>query len=188
MKVDGLVSKAEGEALAELAAGATDGQVILEIGSYTGLSTSYLASRTQAHVFAIDLWDLRLPTEEKRRNKHKYDIRFDSTAAFEAFKARLQANHLKQRVTWVKGDSHEIAKVWDWELAGLFIDGAHDTRSVTLDFAGFGGYVRPGGWLAFHDATPGSKVQNVIDEVVKRTGEWGEWQQVERLAICRRLG
>lgn len=187
MKVDGLVSKAEGEALAALAASGPSGLPIVEIGSYTGLSTSFLAEGATGQVYALDLWDMRLPTEAKRRNKHKYDIRFESTEAFEAFKARIREGGFEGLVTWVKGDSGEIAKVWHRPLGGLFIDGAHDKLSVDRDFKGFAQHIVPGGWLAFHDATPGSKVQHVIDQVVKKTGKWGEWHQVERLAICRRL-
>ena len=58
---DGLITDGEADMLRQLSL-QTDG-IIVEIGSYTGKSTAALADGG-SQVFAVDLWDLRLPTEK----------------------------------------------------------------------------------------------------------------------------
>lgn len=182
----GLVSETEGRTLAELAALGNDRAVVVEIGSYTGKSTCFLAEASPADVYAIDLWDLRLPTEKKkgRRNKHKYAVNFNSSNARTTFMQRIAAF---PNVIPVQAPSNAIANVWMQPIGLLFIDGAHDTKSVTADYEGFARFIVPGGWLAMHDATPGSRVDKVIQDVIVPSGLWGERRQVERLAVFQRL-
>lgn len=182
--LSGLVTEWEGGTLAVLAAAVELPNVIVEIGSYTGKSTSYLANGGYANVYAIDLWNLRLPGEKKKRNKNKYDISFNSTSAMAMFDARTRN---LDNVIGVRAESRQIAKVWARPIGLLFIDGAHDTKSVTADYEGFSPFIVPGGHLAMHDATPGSKVDKVINDVVIPSGLWGERRQVDRLAVFQRL-
>lgn len=184
--LSGLVSEDEGRMLAELAEMVDPPNVIVEIGSYTGKSTCFLAEAATELVYAIDLWDLHLSGEKKkgRRNKHKYDIKFNSVQAWTTF---MQRTATFNNVIPVKAPSLSIANVWARPIGLLFIDGAHDYWSVSSDYLGFESFIRRGGWLAMHDATPGSKVDKVIEDVVIPSGLWGERRQVERLAIFQRL-
>lgn len=184
--LSGLVSEAEGKMLAELAEAVAPPQVIVEIGSYTGKSTCFLAEASTEPVYAIDLWDLHLGGEKKkgRRNKHKYDIKFNSVQAWTTFMQRTAAFG---NVVPVQAPSHSIARVWTQHIGLLFIDGAHDYLSVSADYKGFSPFVVKGGYLAMHDATPGSRVDKVIEDVVIPSGLWGERRQVERLAVFQRL-
>lgn len=184
--VDGLVSDAEGRKLAELAGQVSPGEEIVEIGSYTGKSTCYMAAAAlpSLRVWAIDLWDLKLPNAKPgRRNKHKYKVAFNSSEAFEIFRQRTSALN----VEWIRAESAQAAKLWNRRIGLLFIDGAHDRKSVAEDYQLWSPWVVNGGWLAMHDATPGSKVQEVIDEVIKPSGLWTEWSQTQRLAVARRV-
>lgn len=183
----GLVSEDEGMELFGLAELVRRPSVIVEIGSYTGKSTCFLADAAgpDADVYAIDLWDLRLPTEKKgKRNKHKYAVDFNSVNARATFMQRVATYG---NVIPVQAPSHAIARVWMQPIGLLFIDGAHDTKSVTADYKGFAPHIVPGGYLAMHDATPGSKVDKVIEDVVIPSGLWGERRQVDRLAVFQRL-
>lgn len=185
-ELSGLVSEAEGQALAELAELVDPPRVIVEIGSYTGKSTCFLAGAASETIYAIDLWDLRLPGEKKkRRNKHKYAVNFNSTAARNVFTQRTSD---LSNVIPVRAESREVAKIWTQPIGLLFIDGAHDFASVKADYEGFGPFVNRGGYLAMHDATPGSRVDKVIEQVILPSGLWGERRQVERLALFQRLG
>lgn len=184
-ELSGLVSEAEGEELARLAAVIQFHEVVVEIGSYTGKSTCFLAEATVSRVYAIDIWDLKLPGEtKKRRNKHKYAVKFNSTEARRIFLERV-ANY--SNVVPLRTESREIAKVWLLPIGLLFVDGAHDYVSVKADYEGFAPFVVRGGHLAMHDATPGSRVDKVIEDVVIPSGLWGERRQVDRLAIFQRL-
>lgn len=185
--LDGLISQAEGRTLMDLAAEA-QGQPVVEIGSYLGKSTCYMAS-AGAFVWAIDLWDLRLPTENlnKARNKNKYAVNFESTNAHQRFLANLKAAGVEDSVQWIKAPSGEVAKAWSLPIAGLFIDGAHSFGSVKLDYESWAKWVRPGGWIAFHDATKEKGGPNrVIEELAKPSGLWERWQMVDRLAFAWR--
>lgn len=184
--LSGLVSEDEGRMLAELAAAGNDRAVVVEIGSYTGKSTCFLAEASCADVYAIDLWDLRLPTEKKkaRRNKHKYAVNFNSSDARMTFMQRVAAF---PNVIPVQAPSSAIARVWMQPIGLLFIDGAHDFASVKADYDGFSPFIVRRGYLAMHDATPGSRVNKVIEEVIIPSGLWGERRQVDRLAVFQRL-
>lgn len=185
-ELSGLVSEVEGQMLAELAGLVDPPRVIVEIGSYTGKSTCFLAVAASEPVYAIDLWDLLLPGEKKkRRNKHKYAVKFNSTAARDVFTQRTGGLN---NVIPVRADSREVSKIWTQPIGLLFIDGAHDFASVKADYDGFAGFVWRGGYLAMHDATPGSRVDKVIEQVIVPSGLWGERRQVDRLAVFQRNG
>lgn len=184
-ELSGLVSEDEGQMLAQLAATVERPAVIVEIGSYTGKSTCFMAEAADADIYAIDLWDLRLPTEKKgKRNKHKYAVNFNSATARKTFVDRTS---FYTNVVPVRAESFQISAVWTRPIGLLFIDGAHDYKSVQADYLGFSYHIVPGGFLAMHDATPNSKVERVINDVVIPSGLWGERRQVDRLAVFQRL-
>jgi len=71
----GFLRPIEGETLAKLASIILSDQAIVEIGSYMGKSTCYLASGTTgAMVYAIDLWE-----------KGNYQKRYKNPKTFLAF-------------------------------------------------------------------------------------------------------
>lgn len=183
--IDGLISLAEGETLAMLAARLPrDHSVIVEIGSYTGYSSCFLAEAApHAHVYCIDLWNLRLPEETNKRTRKKYKLSFNSTEAFELFLSRT-AKH--QNVTWIRGDSREIAKAWDRPIGLLFIDGAHEYDSVVADYRNWGSHVRRGGYIVMHDVHMGPP-KRVLEEVIIPEGEFKDWQFNERLAYAVKI-
>lgn len=182
---DGLVTDGEAEELMQLSVN-TDG-IVVEIGSYTGKSTVALA-HGGSRVFAIDLWDLHLPSEKpnKARNKKDRKIRFNSTEAMKTFLKRLEEQEVTESVTWIRGESKEVAKAWSRPIGGLFIDGAHDAKSVKADYTSWSKFIEPGGWIAFHDAHGSNGVMHVLENIVKPSGLWGNFHQVERLAVAFR--
>ena len=65
---------------------------------------------------------------------------------------------LGNNVIMIHGDSHseEIKKrisyiIEEGELDFLFIDGDHTYEGVKKDYEDYKKYVRPGGWIGFHD-------------------------------------
>lgn len=155
---------------------------VLNIGSYCGKSTAFLASGTKQKVYAIDLWDLRAvdyePTEnDKMRGYHQ-------RASHEAFIANMRKYGLTNVIP-VKGDSREIGKVWNMPLGALFIDGDHRFDWVKSDYDLFGKFIVPGGYLALHDIVIGH-VQRLVDEVIVPSGLWTDIEIVETLWVARR--
>lgn len=158
--VDGWLTVEEGMALAELA----KGKRVLEIGSYCGKSTICMA-RTAKEVVSVDP-HTGIGTPEPR---HTYDAlldnleRYDVSHKVEAYEAPFTADLL--------------ASTWRFDL--IFIDGAHDYRSVTSDIQNALPLLADGGVLAFHDyrTHPGEHdggwdpgVTRAVNELIHRGG------------------
>jgi predicted O-methyltransferase YrrM len=130
--VRGWLSEEEGRALARLASG----KRVLEIGSFEGRSTICMA-QTASLMMAVDPFDgratpLREPTLEN-------------------FRANLARYAPAAPVEFAVGTSDAVVPGLPLEYDLVFIDGAHDYRSASLDAALAAAKLAPGGALAFHD-------------------------------------
>ncbi|MFH1862003.1 MAG: class I SAM-dependent methyltransferase [bacterium] len=154
--VEGWLTEPEGELLFRLASQCTGRGVIVEIGSWKGKSTIWLAmglensaAAKQTKIFAID------PHSGSSEHQEMYG----EVRTFEEFKANIanaQINHLI--VPLVKA-SEQAADEMDQAVELVFIDGAHEYEFVKLDFELWFPKVIDGGIMAFHDTTlwPGPK-------------------------------
>jgi predicted O-methyltransferase YrrM len=183
----GNMSEPEGLALMKLASKSYGD--ILEIGAYMGKSTSYLSlGAGNKTVYTIDLWNFREIDHEKRINKGgKADIRqWHSPETYKQFLNNIEAIDT-ENILPIKGISQEIAKVWNIQLGMVFIDGAHDYKSVHLDYEGFTKHLSPGGILAMHDYVL-RDVRRLIDEVVRPSGLWHNIEIInDNLFIATRM-
>lgn len=64
---------------------------------------------------------------------------------------RVRSPELKRYWKFIQGMSEEIE--WDKEIDVLFIDGAHDYKSVKNDFEKYEPFVKKGGLILMHDVT-----------------------------------
>jgi hypothetical protein len=150
--VEGWLTDGEGRALARLASG----KICLEIGSYCGRSTLWLAS-TAASVWAFDTFDGRGIEGAEKRN----------TLAI--FQHNLNQYGVRPKVKVCQGESGALLPLFRergdrFDLC--FIDGAHDEASVSSDVELCLGVLRKGGVLVFHDY--GSPVDPDVTTVVDR--------------------
>jgi len=122
---------------------------VIEIGSKLGGTFNILCNISTGKRISIDLpggihggWMLQ---------GHPYmgDVYLDRNAFF---------NMRYPNVHMITGDSHkketvnEVTKCLDGELADfLFIDGDHTYEGVKQDWLDYKHFVKPGGWIAFHD-------------------------------------
>jgi predicted O-methyltransferase YrrM len=166
--VEGLITVTEGEHLAELAAKVSDGQVIVEVGSYKGMSATYLASGGTVH--CVDLWDL---------GGQRHANRYANREVFKEFQRTTR--HLA--VVAHKGSSVDVAARWEGPQIGLlFIDGEHTYQAVRSDIAAWTPHLADGAVVAFHDYY--AKFPGVIQAV----DEWAAGrpvEHIERLAVVR---
>lgn len=162
LTLQGLITDDIGAVLRELAAQVPADQAIVEIGSYKGMSTAYLALGAKngfgAPVFAVDPWDL----PGNVYGKHGYS----APIVREEFETQLRAARVWGQVTPVKAFSTDAARDWTGSPIGLlFIDGDHQERSVRADVEAWTPYLAPGHVLAFDDIdtkrNPG--VRRVVD-------------------------
>lgn len=173
------------DALVQLARLVPRDEAIVELGVHRGGTAIPMAAATEARVYAIDLWDMRLPDGEL--DTHRLKRGFSQAKHFAAFREAAQAAGVERSLTFIKGDSSEIAKAWTRPIGLLHIDAAHDAASVRRDFEAWAPWVVPGGYLAMDDAQPDRAVATVIRSVVLPSGQWEELELVgDRLFLARR--
>jgi Methyltransferase domain len=128
---------------------------IVEIGSFKGRSTCFLAfgcRGTKKRVFAIDTF-----------NGNECD--FGYRDFFGEFSENIERSGLSKYVRPIVGTSREVSKRWNEPIHLLFIDGSHRYDDVMEDFRGFFPHVVPGGTVALHDVN----------------GAGGDWPDVFRV-------
>lgn len=163
-------------ALYTLAVSCPQGGVALEIGSYLGASSCYLAAglkHRSGHLFCVDTWENQTMPEGPQ----------DTFAHFQRNTAPFA-----DVITTVRKRSGSLkANDIETPLDFAFIDGDHSFDAVASDFAIVSPWVREGGVIAFHDVGvhqfPG--VSRVVGEATG-SGEWALEGIVESLAWLRR--
>ena len=167
-------SAAELEALYRLAASAPEGANIVELGSYLGASTCYLAagaSLVGGRVTAIDLWNNETIAGGER----------DTFADFQRNTAG--ASHL---ITIVRKRTQELTPADVPPPVDLgFIDADHSYEATKADAAFLAPLMAPKGVMAFHDTTVFAGVGRALAELLL-TGEWCIYGQAENLTWIRR--
>lgn len=168
--LEGLVSREVGERLAELASSVPADQAIVEIGSYRGKSTAYLASGAavgyDAKVYAFDPWDL--PGNVGGR------FGFDQAETLAAFDRQIHIAGVQ--VSAEKAFSIDAARRWAGPKIGLlYIDGSHTEKDVRADWQAWRRHLAPDAILAFDDygtiRNPGVAV--VVHELIQfYRGTW----------------
>jgi hypothetical protein len=161
--LEGLISPEVGETLAALAAGVPRSAAIVELGSYRGKSTAYLAAGAAvgngARVHAVDPWD----TPGNRTGR----FGFADPATRAAFMAQLEAVGLLDRVTPLRGFSTDVARHWIAPIGLLYVDGSHTEADVAADVEAWAPFLIPGAVIAFDDyrteRNPG--VARVVDRM-----------------------
>jgi predicted O-methyltransferase YrrM len=148
---------------------ARDGAVFVEVGSWLGRSTAYMAveianSGKQISFFAVDTWR-GSPAEQ-----YQAVVREMGGTAYEAFLENMERGSVRAMVTPMVGLSALSARAFnDREVDFVFLDAAHDFHSVRADVRAWLPKVRVGGVIAGHDANcPG--LMNAVREYI-RAGE-----------------
>jgi predicted O-methyltransferase YrrM len=159
----GLISRVEGERLADLAAAVPPEQAIVELGSYKGKSTVYLASSGH-HVYAVDRWTLG-----GQRSPLMARWRYDAPATFAAFNEQVARAAVVDLVSPIVGDTVEVARSWTEPVGLLFVDADHAEASVRADLEAWEPHCV--GVIAFDDYGPRwPGVVKVVDELIERRG------------------
>lgn len=142
-RLEGLIPRLVGHHLHHLAANVPADLAIVEIGSYKGKSTAYLAAGAAAGhgapVYAVDPWDLQDvpppgpgPAGVIRSAAIKYG--FGQVDTREAFHRQLSAAGVADRVTAIRGFSTDVAAQWYEPPVGLlYLDGDHTEAGVAAD-------------------------------------------------------
>ena len=133
------------------------GAVLLEIGSYLGASTCFLAAAAQdigggARAHCVDTWQNEGMTEAPR----------DTWGEFQA-NTRAYASCIIAH----RGRSMDVANTFTEHLDLLFIDGDHSYVACKADLEAWLPHLKYGGVLIMHDYGWAEGVKRAVDEIVK---------------------
>jgi predicted O-methyltransferase YrrM len=167
--MDGWLLPAEGKLLNRLAARCARG-VIVEIGSWKGKSTCWLAKDSKVPIYAIDP---HTGSEEHHRDLGK-------VATFAEFKRNLSSLGLWNRVTPIVKRSVDATSDVQEPIELLFIDGDHSYEAVKSDFENWFAKVSIGGVVAFHDTIGWEGPQRLMRELAShpQVGSFGRVKSV----------
>jgi MMP 1-O-methyltransferase len=155
----GFMPHAEGEALYETAAGYAHVGPILEIGTYCGKSTIYLAAGAREHKQTVITVDHHRGSEEHQPGweYHDPDLVERTTGRVDTL-PRLRENlhkaGLEDDVVVIVARSQRAAEIWTRPLGLLFIDGGHTEEQAQADYESWARHVARHGALAIHDVFP----------------------------------
>jgi predicted O-methyltransferase YrrM len=168
-KIQTFTVREELEELFQLAHRCPPNARVLEVGSYLGASTCYLAAGlrgTGASITCIDTW----------QNQTMPDGIRDTLAEFES-----NLKSVRQQINLIHKASSdvtlaELEKPFDL----IFLDGDHSYRQTKADFDNFSRLVAKEGTLVFHDSMFFEGVSRVIGEALA-SAEWQIGGHVQNL-------
>lgn len=148
--LDGLISRDVGELLYSFAALVPEDQAIVELGSYRGKSTCYLATGAaldnHAPVYAVDAW-----SEEVSAWRYAVLSTLPSPV-FEDFTSQLDKAGVREGVRIIRSLTTLAAELYDGPPVGLlYIDGDHSRAAVLADFRAWRHHLAPNAVVIFDD-------------------------------------
>lgn len=158
-RIDSSTSRRELATLYKLAASCPLGALVLEIGSYHGKSSCYLAAGLVGNngtLLCVDTW----------RNEFMMGGTQDTWDAFRKNTAAIRAIHPVRK----RSDALEAGDV-PGPVALAFIDGDHSYHGTKTDLGVVERYLARDGRIVFHDTTNFAGVSRVIGEALAG-GKW----------------
>jgi MMP 1-O-methyltransferase len=155
----GFMPGPEGLALFAAAGRSAGRGPVLEVGTYCGKSTIYLAAAARAAGQPVITVDHHHGSEENQPGWEYHDTHLVDPATgrldtLPHLRATLAGAGVEDDVIVVVGRSADVARLWRTPLGLLFIDGGHTDVAATTDYEGWAPWVAPGGLLAIHDVFP----------------------------------
>ncbi len=148
----------------------------LEIGSYLGASSCYIAAALASkdgHLFCVDTWENQTMPEGEKDTLNE-------------FKNNTKA--VADRITTIRKNSQELvpSDFLESPLSLVFIDGDHSYQGAKNDYEKANSWIVGGGILAFHDCICFEGVARTIGEALA-TGNWKFGGQVDNLLWLRKV-
>ena len=183
--LDGLISEDIGEVLYASARAVRAEHVIVELGSYRGMSTCYLAAGSRdgrgAKVYAVDTWsedvsDWRASVKDYLPSPEYAD-----------FERQLREHRLWSRVTPVQALSASAGLAYTGKPVGLlYIDADHHYASVMADFEAWSPHLAENAVVIFDDYD--TRTNPGVTRAVHQLAEEGRITDLhkvaERLAVA----
>jgi MMP 1-O-methyltransferase len=155
----GFMPPAEGVVLYQTAAAYAQVGPILEIGTYCGKSTIYLAAGAREHQQTVITVDHHRGSEEHQPGWEYHDPALVEKATgridtLPRLRENLHKAGLEDDVVVIVARSQRAAEIWAEPLGMLFIDGGHTEEQAQADYESWARHVARHGALAIHDVFP----------------------------------
>lgn len=194
--VKGFLAADEGEALHRYALESSSLGSCLEVGSYCGKSTVYLATACKTANSVLFAVDHHRGSEEHQRGEEYhdgdlYDSGEELMDSFREFRRTLRRAGLTETVVPIVAESKLAARSWGVSLGMVFIDGGHSMEAALTDYRCWVSQILPGGILAIHDIFPdpaeGGQAPYTIYKLALASGLFEALPRVSTLGLLRRL-
>jgi predicted O-methyltransferase YrrM len=187
--IEGFLHDLEGYILMQLAAKGGGIGAIVEVGSFMGRSTAFLAAGTKLagreKVFAVD--HFRGSLEHQSGGSCASQTLAQIGTTFPRFQHNLQRVGLLDHVVPVQRSSIDAAEVWQGPVRLLFIDGDHEYESVRADFLAWSRFVVPHGVICFHDFSNFPGVARFYQELMQNQAAYAEVATVVSMKVIEKL-
>ena len=175
-EIDGWLSDGEGELLYELAKGVPSGQAIVELGSWKGKSTVWLAKGTEAgqrnKVYSID-----------PHSGSKAHVSEGEMNTYTAFLTNLTKAGVQATVVPLVTTSDKAAQRWREGVGLLWVDASHEYEDVKHDFLAWKQHLLPSAIVALHDCDkPGPT--KVVEEYLNHSSDFTTIQSVDTIIVA----
>lgn len=151
--IKGFLTDVQGFTLMSLAEHGPGLGEIVEIGSFMGRSTAWLAQGSlnarREKVTAIDTF--KGSPEHQADQEHEEPVLLEEGTTFNAFERNLREAGLLGWVRPIIAPSAEAVQGWDKPIRLLFIDADHDYDAVKQDYELWSPFLVEGGVLVLHD-------------------------------------
>jgi predicted O-methyltransferase YrrM len=178
------------------ATAAVPGAPLLEIGTYCGKSTLYLAAAARRGGTVVVTVDHHRGSEENQPGWewHEPDLVDPELGVMDTlvwFRRTVHLAGVEDVVHALVGDGPSVARWWSTPCAMVFIDGGHGDEPAATDYRCWSPWVAPGGILAIHDVFPdpadgGRPPHDRIYVPALASGDFTEVAAVGSLRVLRR--
>ena len=193
--VKGFLDEEEGQCLYEIALEASPLGPCLEIGSYCGKSTLYLAAACKENNGVLFSIDHHRGSEEQQPGEEYFDPElFDPwigrVDTFGRFRTTIENAGIDDTVVPIVCRSEVAARKWATPLSLVFIDGGHSFETVYNDFKAWSEHIISGGYLLVHDIfsdpKKGGQAPYQIYNLAIASDLFGEVTMVKSLGVLQR--
>ena len=193
--VRGFLTDDEGALLFELACEAGRLGPVLEIGSWCGRSTIWLAQGAKKAGTRVLALDHHRGSEEHQPGEMFYDPdlidRDGRVDTLREFRRNIAQAGVEDVVIPVVASTKQAAAILPQTLGMVFIDGGHSLEAALTDWRSLGQRVLPGGILAIHDVFPdaseGGQAPFTIWRLAIDSGLFEPYGAIDSLRALRRL-
>ena len=197
LEVKGFLSEQEGMKLFHLAVESSAAAPCLEIGSYCGKSSIFLAEGCRVSgQHPLICVDHHQGSEEQQPGEEYFDPGiFDQELqivnTLPLFMTNIRKAGLLEWVIPVITESTRLSRYFpDNTLSLVFIDGGHSEEDVFADFNGWSPKIKPGGYLCVHDIfldpSQGGQAPYHMFRDASQNSDWIEIGLVETLGVLKR--